>query len=206
MPGIPTHPNAPAMAQLPAAGSYRRLSLEQLQHRFNRLRQLQSQIKIPAADYFEACGQRYQLPLSAVKASCSLPRHTLEYLTGFFDGDGCVTASGSDAVLAITQSSTKPEVLLFYRNTLGGGIYTSHGAKGLSKSRLVWRAHGARAQIAAEILGSVPSCKREQLLLVGNWPSNHVMRIRAAAQLSALKQVPPSAAGCPSWAYLAGFF
>ena len=195
------------MARLRTSMLPRQLTLQQLQRRFERLRQLQSGIRIPVPGYFEAFGTRYQLPLPVQQPRClHLPQHTLEYLAGFFDGDGCVFANNSGCRLAVTQSIASSEVLLFFRNTLGGGIYATDGTQGLRRPKLQWCVHGHDAKQAAALLENIAVCKRHQLNILSLWRRKGTWRTQAVAQLSALKRAPPSVASCSSWAYFAGFF
>ena len=194
--------------QMHAAISAKQLSLQQLQRRFEKLRSLQSRIGVPPADQFEAYEKSYLLPLKARDAQLrsGIPQHALEYLSGFFDGDGCASNSKGFCRLIITQSVKNAKVLLFFRNLLGGGIYAGGKSFGSRRTSVRWEISGARAMYAAAILGTVPSCKQIQLQIVSSWSSQRSMRLQAGADLRALKLLPPRISSCPSWAFLAGFF
>ena len=194
-----------------AIGSGRQSSLQQLQRRFDRLRQLQQRICQPCANSFEAYGTKYFLPLPPQNARGfkDTPHRSLEYLAGFFDGDGCAlsTLPRNTVRLEVEQSDLNAKVLLFLRNILGGGLYRKSFARtGLQRSVVRWQATGTGAEHAATILGAVPSCKQAQLKIVGSWPRDKAERQQASRKLKQLKQTPPSTAACPSWAFLAGFF
>ena len=186
--------------------SARRVSLQQLQRRFERLRRLQERIRIPAADCFEAYGRTYTLPVRAKsQPDCShLPPRTLEYLAGFFDGDGCVHGGR----LMISQSVSSAKVLLFFRNVFGGGIYKSGNCatKGTRRQIVRWQISGLVAARAAALLGTIPSCKQAQLCIVASWCSQPSERLRAAHLLKQMKHAPPVVSSCLSWSFLAGFF
>ena len=189
----------------------RQLSLEQLQHRFYRLRRLLNRIRLPPTDTFVAYGKTYSLPMrvEGTTACRHVPTRSLEYLAGFFDGDGCATSgrSNSSGRLQVHQSLTNAKVLLFFQNMLGGGIYTarSRGA-GLQRPTVRWELSGAGAAHAAALLSTVSSCKQSQLKIVSSWPQCPLERRQSARNLQLLKKLPPSLATCPSWAFLAGFF
>ncbi|CAE7455769.1 USP [Symbiodinium natans] len=187
----------------------RRPSLQQLERRFDRLRQLQNRIKLPAAKYFEAFGRRYPLPLRAKCAGSHnyIPQRALEFLAGFFDGDGCVTCrmNRSGCELSVTQSHFGVGVLLLFRNLLGGGVYLEKAAVGMQKPALRWAIAGEGGRHAARLLSSTGCCKRHELRIASSWPQDHSARLAAALELRRLKDSPPTAR-CPSWSYLAGLF
>ncbi|CAE7473595.1 USP [Symbiodinium sp. CCMP2592] len=189
----------------------RQLSLEQLQHRFYRLRRLLSRIRLPPIDSFEAYGKTYSLPMRVehTKAGRHVPPRSLEYLAGFFDGDGCArnTWSRSSVRLEIHQSSINAKVLLFFKNLLGGGIYVGRSrGTGLFRPTVRWELSGAGAAHAAALLSTVSSCKQPQLKVISSWPQCMSARRQSATNLQLLKKLPPATANCPSWAFLAGFF
>ena len=192
----------------------RQLTLQQLQRRFHRLRQLQNRLHLPPVDHFESFGKRYCLPMLASQAKpCKhVPRSTLEYMGGFFDGDGCVSASqklGSRHVwikLAISQAESGSASLLLFRNVLGGSICRSSGTNGARNPVLRWEVCAENALKAAALLRSACSCKQPQLEIASCFPTRPQERAEAAATLKDLKQEAPPTAICPSWRYLAGFF
>ena len=185
-------------------------TLQRLQRRFDRLRDLNKRLVLPASAYFVACGLRFNLPLGAKAASpCKrIPQRTLEYLAGFFDGDGCVSsgdAKRKHAGLQVHQVVSGGQVLLLFRNCFGGGIY-ARPSTGLHQPVLEWYLHGPQARHAASLLATVSSCKQSQLHVASIWPKNHSERADSVTALRELKHKPPGRAVCPSWAYLAGFF
>ncbi|CAE7159090.1 USP, partial [Symbiodinium pilosum] len=172
------------------------------------VRQLQGRIIAPTCSQFEAYGKMYFLPLRVQNAQlrCEMPQHAVEYLAGFFDGDGCADYSNKGARLAIVQSVANAKVLLFYRNVFGGAIYTSGAARGVSQPLLKWEITGDRAAHAATVLGSLPTCKQPQLRIMSSWPSQSTAPLEAVTDLRLLKHLSPMTSSCPSWAFLAGFF
>ncbi|CAE7453008.1 USP [Symbiodinium natans] len=181
--------------------STKSLSLEQLRRRFDRLRALQQRLTRPVPKHFTACGRRYDLPLRSKTGPSftTVPPHMLDYLAGFFDGDGSVIEENGILRLKVSQAESSSQVLLLFRNVLGGGIYAEGNTVGMRQVVLRWCLLGERACHAAELLRQSSSCKYDQLLLVRS-------QLQRRAELKSLKAVAPSKAVCPSWSYLAGFF
>ena len=73
----------------------------------------------------------------------------LEYLVGFFDGDGCVSFWGGRMVLHINQNVDSARVLLCFRQAFGGSITVSGQPTGRNKGVLKWRVYGENARKAA---------------------------------------------------------
>ncbi|CAE7816678.1 USP [Symbiodinium necroappetens] len=174
------------------------LSLEQLQRRFDRLRSLQRRLARAPATHFIACGKRYDLPLSARTAKpCAdvIPPRIVDYMAGFFDGDGCVSRHKDKYQLSVGQAESGSEVLLLFRNLLGGGIYAKGRAQGTRQVTLQWSVFSKRAQHAAAKLSRSSCFKHEKLWLAAALPER-----------SRQNGMKPSRALCRSWSYLAGFF
>ena len=190
----------------------RKLNLQQLQRRFNRLRQLQDRLCLRTTDYIDAFGTTYHLPLPAASAKpCKyVPQHTVEYLAGFFDGDGCVQSSfgrtHGEVRLSITQTESSSQVLLFFRNVLGGSIRRHSHTRGLQRPALQWELRGTAVKPTAALLCGSSSCKQLQLAIATAWPTEPAARDSCNAMMKWLKRAPPITAACPSWRYLAGFF
>ena len=186
------------------------LTIEQLKRRFSRLQQLQRRLRLPAAAHFEAPGRQYHLPLRVKHAQACrhMPQRTLDYLAGFFDGDGCVSPSADSTRirLAITQTESSSTVLLLFRNLLGGSVMRGDHTKGLIRPTLQWEVSGEAARHAAALLCSRSSCKDRQLSIASSWPQTLHLRAEAVAKLKVLKRKAPPTATCPTWHYLAGFF
>ncbi|CAE7253202.1 USP [Symbiodinium sp. CCMP2592] len=175
------------------------LSLEQLQRRFDRLRALQCRLARPPVKHFIACGKRYDLPLRARTAKpCVdvIPPRVVDYMAGFFDGDGCVSRHRSEYQLSVGQAESGSEVLLLFRNLLGGGIYSVDKALVTQQVMLQWSVFSKRARHAAASL-SIGSCSKY-----------YQLRLAAAIlpEWSRQQSMKPSRSLCPSWSYLAGFF
>ena len=184
-------------------------SLQQLQRRFDRLRQLQNRLCLPAAGHIDVFSRRYCLPLSAEHAQpCKqVPPRVLNYLAGFFDGDGCVTTVGELGIrLQVSQTESNGAVLLLFRNIFGGSITREHHARGLCRPSVQWYVVGRTGRQASALLSSSTSCKRPQLAIASLWPQERSLRAEAAGRMKLLKQKAPEEASCPSWQYLAGFF
>ncbi|CAE7240414.1 USP [Symbiodinium microadriaticum] len=176
------------------------LSLEQLQRRFDRLRALQRRLARAPATHFIACGKRYDLPLSArtVKPRADvIPPRVVDYMAGFFDGDGCVSRHNNKYQLSAGQAESGSEVLLLFRNLLGGGIYSVDTALGTRQVMLKWSLCSKRAQHAAATLSRSSCSKSDQLRAAAG---------AALPEWSRQNSMKPSRALCPSWSYLAGFF
>ena len=177
------------------------LSLEQLQRRFDRLQALQRRLAQPPPTFFVAGGRRYDLPLRAgtAKQHADVPQRVLEYMGGFFDGDGCVSIQKSQYRLSMTQAQSGSEVLLLFRNLFGGGVYSKGKALGGRRVTLQWSVSSTSSRLAAGRLSQVSGGKYDQLLLAES-------ALPDPSRLSSLRAMAPSRAVCPSWSYLAGFF
>ena len=156
-------------------------------------------------------GERtFQLPLATVgPPSTALAPEELEYLIGFFDGDGCVSMrqDGGCFSLSVGQNLDSAEVLVRFRDVFGGSIGHQSPGTGTCKALLQWRVYGSRVQHAARLLGSLPSMKHEQLEIAARGIVAKADRNRVAKKLSLLKQKEhePVRFQC-SWPYFAGFF
>ena len=174
-----------------------------------KLEQLQSRVVCPRLTSFTEGGEVYQLPLKAAMPPAAPPtRKELEYLVGFFDGDGSVSLNGHGTVsLQVDQNIDSARVLLRFRSVFGGGIYHSRHATGRRKAVLKWRVYSAKASAAADHLASVPSMKQAQLKIAARGKAlQENLRMHARA-LDALKSRDHRPAGLEcSWAYLAGLF
>ncbi|CAE8607094.1 unnamed protein product, partial [Polarella glacialis] len=185
-------------------------TLQTLERRCGRLNSFLGKLKWPPLTQFYACREFHTLPLRSCKAELqNLPKQKLEYLVGFFDGDGCVdhgSLSGGCG-LKVAQSYDAAEVLLIYRQAFGGGIYLDgQRARGLKKPGLVWSLRGIAAQRVAKILGELPSLKQPQLLLAASWSTSHEHRIASSNVMKSLKREKPEHKLVCTWPYLAGFF
>ena len=192
------------MAQLRAVSLRRMLSLEQLTRRFDRLRELQRALIVPESRDFVSCGRKYALPLTAKTAQpCNrIPARVLQYLAGFFDGDGCVFSRKGRCHLSVGQARSSSEVLLLFRNMFGGGIYSKGTSVGMQQSCLQWALYGDSARHAASALCQSSTSKQDQLLAAAK--GMHGNCLKAVAALSKLE--PEASAACTSWSYMAGFF
>ena len=133
-----------------------------------------------------------------------------EYLAGFFDGDGCVSATSSlsGCFLQLEQSVQNSRVMFQYLIQYGGSIGRSHFGCGSSLPSIRWRVCGKTAQQAAFFLQRHCLVKKEQLHIAMSWPSCSDQREACNTRLRDLKRMEPRLASdqALSWTYLAGFF
>ena len=90
-----------------------------------KLEQLQSRVVCPRLTSFTERGEVYQLPVKAAMPRAAPPlRKELEYLAGFFDGDGSVSLKNRHGVmqLQINQNVDSARVLLRFR----AGVWWQH--------------------------------------------------------------------------------
>ena len=184
--------------------------LDRWQRRCDRLTQLQRRIRFPRLETITVDGKDIKLPLPAVEPGRSPNQEELEYLAGFFDGDGCVSMkTDTGAVqLVISQNIDSAEVLLLFRSFLGGAVLRHSASTGSRKAAVQWRACGSNMTAAAATLGRLPSVKQAQLLIAMRGTVPKHSRARVARDLQVFKQrqhVPDEMAEC-SWSYFAGFF
>ena len=182
-------------------------SLTQIQRRITALKRLQSSLQLPPLSEFEAFGRTYPLPLRACQAQMAeVPVERLQYLAGFFDGDGCVTSRDGRPYLSVGLSNCSAEALLFFRDAFGGGIAGSVPGRGLKKPVLQWKLYSEAVCLeAAQHLLKYSILKRSQLQLLIDWPSKSDQRRQAAAHLTHLKSCDFHEHGELSWPWLAGF-
>ncbi|CAE7780662.1 AQR1 [Symbiodinium sp. CCMP2456] len=184
--------------------------LQKIEAKNKDLRKLLKKFQWPRLKYFWASGRTYSLPLRAESRELShRPANArLEYLAGFFDGDGCVSCQTclSGCMLVVVQSCDQAEVLMLFREELGGSISRLQEGKGLRKPMLQWRVCGDSARRAARLLAPRSITKQKQLLLASPWPKTKSRREGRKAELCALKKHDSAVSGPCSWSYFAGFF
>ena len=199
------------------AGTHRTLcansgdALPEMQTKNEDLRQLLYKAPWPRLKCFSANGRTYNLPL---RAESRVPSHRpakarLEYLAGFFDGDGCVgcMTNLSGCMLTVAQSYDQAEILMLFREAFGGSIGRESGGMGLAKPSLHWQLYGDSARRAARLLAPSSITKQKQLLIAARWPKTKSPgREDRKAELHALKNYDSAVAGPCSWCYFAGFF
>ncbi|CAK9047080.1 unnamed protein product [Durusdinium trenchii] len=138
-----------------------------------------------------------------------LTEKQIEYLIGFFDGDGCVTMNKSTGRMSLKVSQTldSATVLMRLRDSLGGGIYREKCQTGAHKAVLQWVVSGKTMQHAARVLCQVPSIKHAQLQIAATGNIAMTDRSEVAQKLTLFKQKghTPTDFQC-SWPYFAGFF
>ncbi|CAJ1446817.1 unnamed protein product [Effrenium voratum] len=185
-------------------------SLASLQRRAERLSGLLRRVQHPQPTEFAVEGRIFPLPLSSISAPAGqLKQEDLDYLAGFFDGDGCVSMNRSTGriQLSVNQAIDQASVLLHFRDALGGGICRHQDGAGARRATLRWHSSGDSAILAARLLGSVPSMKQAQLQIAVEGTAAPADRNSLADKLKMLKHLAyqPGCLPC-SWHYLAGFF
>ena len=180
------------------------------QRRFDRLTQLQKRIKFPQPKSATVEGIAYALPLKAVGPPEQEPtQEELEYLVGFFDGDGCVSmrSQSGQISLQIGQSIDSAEVLLMFRDKLGGGVSRHSNRTGLRKACLIWQACGSTMRRAALLLSRIPSMKQGELQIAAGDHIRESDRAKVAEQLRFFKCKDYSPTSLTvTWPQFAGFF
>ena len=185
-------------------------TLKEVRGKNKQLRVELSKSRWPELKCFSSGGQNYNLPLRAEgRDSSRLPsKAMLAYLSGFFDGDGCVSCDTKLAgcSLSIGQACDQAEVLMRFYETFGGSITLQRDGLGLWKPCLRWRAYGQSARTAAQLLAPRGITKRKQLLLAAQWPEPRFCRKDGKTELRAMKEYDSAVAGPCCWEYFAGFF
>ena len=186
-------------------------SLESLQRRAECLTALLRRVRLPRPETFEAGGRTFPLPLATVDAPAGQVRQEeLEYLTGFFDGDGCVTMCQTSGRirLSMSQAIDQADVLLRFRDAFGGLIGLQSVGTGFCRTCLYWSIGGPKMAKAARELGRLFSMKQAQLHIAAAGPTvAPAQRKVVAAKLKQYKErshLPIDMSG--SWSYFAGFF
>ena len=181
-------------------------------HRWQRCcdRLTQRRICFPPLAVIPVDGKDVMLPLPPVEAMRSPSQEELEYLVGFFDGDGCVALDKhtGKVQLVISQNVDSAVVLLHFRSLLGGGICRQSAPTGSKKAKVQWWVYGSKMTAAAKTLSRVPSMKQKQLLNAVQGTVSNNNRARVARDMQTFKQshhVPDQWSEC-SWRYFAGFF
>ena len=186
-------------------------SIEKWQRRCQRLQSLLQRVSFPRLESFEVDGKVYELPVRAGPPTCRPSREELEYLGGFFDGDGCVSlcsASGTVS-LVVVQSVQRTSILLRFRDALGGGIHRDQEARGTSHACLRWQARGDTAREAASVLHSFAIMKSAQLHQV---VESNICRdgrsrvVKTLLRLKAHTHEPGHGTAAFTWPYFAGLF
>ena len=185
-------------------------NLDRWQRRCDRLTQLQRRIRFPGLETITLNGEDIELPLPPVEPLRTPNQEELEYLVGFFDGDGCVslTKDTGKVQLQITQNIDSAEVLLHFRSVLGGSIGRQSASTGSKKAKVQWRVYGSKMSAAAETLSRIPSMKQAQLLMAkqGYIAENDRARVWECLKMFKRRQHVPDRWSECSWPYIAGFF
>ena len=119
-------------------------------------------IQLAPPKNFVAFGNVYELPRAVKETPSELPSEgMLQYLSGFFNGDGCVRSDMT--ALHIGQSVQGAEVLFLFQRFFGGTISVHAPETGLHCAALHWRVSGDKARKAAEMLNRTKLSKQRQL-------------------------------------------
>ncbi|CAE7947098.1 unnamed protein product [Symbiodinium sp. KB8] len=173
------------------------------------LRSLLATLRWPKLASFVARNRNYPLPWHPPHQSVARSEADLQYLSGVFDGDGCVSAHSAanpSAQLMVAQSYDHPDVLMLFQDAFGGGIYAQrHSGVGLTKPSLVWMVFGEKAKLASQVLSIHSNTKRRQLELLADWPREPSERIDVEQRLRCLKTHDSCTRSHCSWSYCAGF-
>ena len=197
-------------------------SLEVLHDKNVHLRAKLEKLPWPRLTSFVADKRLYPLPLSTYGGPPTFDRAEamvlgLQYLTGFFDGDGCVTSFGTSGTnrregyrtcsMQVTQSYDSADVLMMYHRAFGGGIYRLGDGKGLRKPALQWQLRDRHSvHFAANLLAQNSVTKKNQLQIAACWPWGMGAREASAAELRSLKEFDSSRRIRITWEYFTGFF
>ena len=192
--------------------SHQRL-LQKLEVICQRLKKHLDNQKWPRTTHLEAGTVLLKLPVSREQlgaSSVQIPKVSIDYLAGFFDGDGCVSSltNLSGCQLQVGQQLFGSAILVAFLDAFGGSIGRHISGKGNAKPTLKWTVSGEPARFAAAALHAHCLVKREQLGIARNWPQEAAQRRELALRLKSMKQAPPNI-GVPtriSWNYFAGFF
>ena len=180
------------------------------QRRCDRLTKLQQRIKFPQPTFVTVEGIAYALPLKAVDPPKQEPtQEELQYLVGFFDGDGCVSmrSQSGQISLSVCQSIDAAQILLLLRDKLGGGVSRHCNRTGLHKACLIWQACGSTVHHAALLLSRVPSMKQQELQIAAGARIQNADRAKVAEQLKFFKRKDYSPTSLAlTWPQFAGFF
>ena len=185
-------------------------SLEVIQEKNRQLRSNLASLRWPRLTHFQAFGQKYALPWRSRDKLCTADlshptQRQLAYLSGFFDGDGCVLSRAS-CQLDVSQSCDGAQTLMEFEAAFGGTIYRKSDGVGLVKPSLQWRLHGHAARCAARLLYPHSIVKRKQLQMASEPPQQPADRDCLAEELRSLKQYDSAISSAPSWEYFTGFF
>ncbi|CAE7673414.1 unnamed protein product [Symbiodinium sp. CCMP2456] len=182
-------------------------SLQVLQQRNRQLRATLAAIPWPPLVSFRLREKTYTLPLTSsgqMRDGMDAPSlQKLEYLAGFFDGDGSVSNRCS---LHVGQSVDGVAVLLLMQGAFGGSIIRCTNGKGLQKPTLVWQRFGNSARCTAGLLAPHSIVKRRQLELTAEGLPVPADKGDWSLKLDVLKRSDSSVVGACTWAYVAGFF
>ena len=184
-------------------------SLDILQQKNSELRATLQRLQWPRLLRFHSGGETHELPVrsqSEASLVSAAAEERLQYLAGFFDGDGCVHAQISGCALSVTQSFDQADILMLYRATLGGSIVKLCDGRGLQRPSLRWTISGPAARRAAHLLAPYSITKHKQLLLATDWPDETSGRQACRVELSSLKRFDSAVARQCSLEYLTGFF
>lgn len=190
--------------------SHQRLS-QKLEVICQRLKKHLDKQNWPRPTHLEVGDVSFKMPVSREQlgaSSAKVPKVSIDYLAGFFDGDGCVSPTMRDCQLRVGQQFLGSAILVAFLDAFGGSIRFHAGGKGTKKPSLIWCASGETARFAAAELHAHCLVKREQLNIAINWPQEAAQRRELGLQLKSLKRAPRKIVASTriSWNYFTGFF
>lgn len=143
----------------------------------------------------ELAGRQYRLPVRFDDLELHLVSEmtkgvSVEYLAGFFDGDGCVFAQTglSSCGLQVVQSTSNIKALFLFATRFGGTISINNHGRGSKSPTACWNTYGESARQAAIALQPHSLVKKEQLTMVNIWPSGRCQRELCKRRLKKLKE------------------
>eukprot|EP00438_Fugacium_kawagutii_P009953 Skav231147 [mRNA] locus=scaffold4611:36535:37809:+ [translate_table: standard] len=170
-----------------------------------KLRDLLDRIERPPLRQIELGSRKYRLPLrakDAVIADCS--QEELEYLSGFFDGDGSVVFLKNGYVrLQASQTASGVAVLLRFRDCFGGSIGMDKQGHGTANPTLQWMLAGGKARKRAATKLARHSYTQHAKLRVASQEGGRKVRANLR-ECRAASKIPPNFK--VTWSYLSGFF
>ena len=197
-------------------------SLEVLRDKNVRLRAKLQTLRWPRLTSLVADGHLYPLPwkMRGKPRISDEPAGTVlgqQYLTGFFDGDGCVVSVASNGAagkhspqicgLSVSQSYDAADVLMIYQAAFGGGIHRTGYGKGLCKPAVQWQLRDpSGVASAAKLLAQHSITKKRQLQIAARWPDARAAQEASVAELRSLKRFDSAYKTACTWEYFTGFF
>eukprot|EP00438_Fugacium_kawagutii_P035846 Skav205414 [mRNA] locus=scaffold582:22279:23553:- [translate_table: standard] len=193
----------------PWISSRKERQFRRVQGRYHRLHGILKRIVRPRLEFVEIDGRKRKLPLRAEDADvedCS--DDELAYLSGFFDGDGCVSLDKRGQFsLRVGQAVQGLDVLVRFRQCFGGGIYRQTDGCGFQNPVVQWVIKGVAMQRAAMLLAKHSCTLQSQLYFALNAKTIKEDLPQTQSQWADLKAENQILRKCTLiWPYVSGFF